>query len=104
MPCGSTGAAPDRFPRAGTGTLRALNNAFQMDQQNGLYFTIWYGVYQKATRRIDYSGGGHPPALLLSGPSSDEAVLEILESSGPMVGAVPDPNSGPPAQAARCIL
>ena len=43
--------------------LGALNNAFQMEQQNGLYFTIWYGVYHKPTRRIDYSGGGHPPAL-----------------------------------------
>ena len=49
--------------------LGALNNAFQMEQQNGLYFTIWYGVYQKPTRQIDYSGGGHPPALLYNGPS-----------------------------------
>ena len=70
--------------------LAALNNAFQMDQQNGLYFTIWYGVYHKPTRRIDYSGGGHPPALLANGPTSGEAVLQVLESSGPMVGAVPD--------------
>ena len=29
--------------------LAALNNAFQMDQQNGLFFTIWYGVYHKPT-------------------------------------------------------
>ncbi len=70
--------------------LGALNNAFQMEQQNGLYFTIWYGVYQKSTRRIDYSGGGHPPALLFNGPSDQEATLEILEASGPMIGAVPD--------------
>ena len=70
--------------------LGALNNAFQMDQQNGLFFTIWYGVYHKPTRRIDYSGGGHPPALLFNGPSADQAVLEVLEASGPMIGAVPD--------------
>jgi phosphoserine phosphatase RsbU/P len=70
--------------------LGALNNAFQMDQQNGLYFTIWYGVYHKPTRRIDYSGGGHPPAFLANGPSADQAVLEVLESRGPMVGAIPD--------------
>ena len=70
--------------------LAALNNAFQMDQQNGLFFTIWYGVYHKPTRRIDYSGGGHPPALLFTGPSADQAALEVLESSGPMIGAVPD--------------
>ena len=70
--------------------LGALNNAFQMDQQNGLFFTIWYGVFHKPTRRIDYSGGGHPPALLFNGPSADQAVLEVLEASGPMIGAVPD--------------
>ncbi len=70
--------------------LCALNNAFQMEQQNGLYFTIWYGVYNKLTRRIDYSGGGHPPALLWNGSSDGGAKLEILEARGPMIGAIPD--------------
>jgi phosphoserine phosphatase RsbU/P len=70
--------------------LGALNNAFQMEQQNGLFFTIWYGVYHKPSRQIQYSGGGHPPALLYTGPSAEEATLEILEASGPMIGAVPD--------------
>jgi phosphoserine phosphatase RsbU/P len=70
--------------------LAALNNAFQMDQQNGLFFTIWYGVYHKRTRRIDYSGGGHPPSLLWSGPSAEQIQLAILEAKGPMIGAVPD--------------
>jgi phosphoserine phosphatase RsbU/P len=70
--------------------LEALNNAFQMDQQNGLFFTIWYGVYHKSTRRIDYSGGGHPPGLLFHGPSREQIKFEVLEASGPMVGAVPD--------------
>jgi sigma-B regulation protein RsbU (phosphoserine phosphatase) len=70
--------------------LAALNNAFQMDQQNGLFFTIWYGVYNKPGRRIDYAGGGHPPVLLMNGPTADQAALETLESYGPMIGAVPD--------------
>jgi sigma-B regulation protein RsbU (phosphoserine phosphatase) len=70
--------------------LGALNNAFQMEQQNGLFFTIWYGVYHKPTRRIDYSAGGHPPSLLFTGPSAEETSLEILEAKGPMIGAVPD--------------
>ncbi len=70
--------------------LFALNNAFQMDQQNGLYFTIWYGVFHKPTRRVDYSGGGHPPALLLTGPTAEQATLQILDSKGPMIGAVTD--------------
>jgi sigma-B regulation protein RsbU (phosphoserine phosphatase) len=61
-----------------------------MDQQNGLFFTIWYGVYHKPSRRIDYAGGGHPPALLVTGPSLQEATLTELDSKGPMIGAVPD--------------
>ncbi len=67
--------------------LAALNRAFQMDQQNGLYFTIWYGIFSKTTRRIDYSGGGHPPALLLTGPTADRATMKVLGSQGPMIGA-----------------
>ena len=70
--------------------LTALNKAFQMDQQNGLFFTIWYGIYHRPTRRLDYAGGGHPPALLMTGPSLAEAEQLQLESGGPMVGAVAD--------------
>src|SRR5580698_2233479 len=42
--------------------LTALNKAFPMEQQNGLFFTIWYGIYHRPTRRLHYAGGGHPPA------------------------------------------
>ena len=83
-------ALPQTDFRAPGQVLAALNNASQMEQQNGLYFTIWYGVYHKPGRRIDYSGGGHPPALLFNGASAEEAVLEVLEARGPMIGAVPD--------------
>lgn len=67
--------------------LEALNRAFQMDQQNGLYFTIWYGVFDKRDRTINYSGGGHPPSILITGPTPEQTTLQLLESKGPMVGA-----------------
>jgi sigma-B regulation protein RsbU (phosphoserine phosphatase) len=70
--------------------LAALNRAFQMDQQNGLYFTIWYGVFDKKSRTIRYGGGGHPPAILIHGPSERESSVVLLEAKGPMVGAIPD--------------
>jgi sigma-B regulation protein RsbU (phosphoserine phosphatase) len=44
--------------------LSGMNVGFQMERQNGLYFTLWYGVYCRRTRRLHYSSGGHPPALL----------------------------------------
>lgn len=70
--------------------LEALNRAFQMEQQNNLYFTIWYGVFNKQNRTIHYAGGGHPPAVLLTGPTESEAKAQLLEAKGPMVGAIPD--------------
>jgi sigma-B regulation protein RsbU (phosphoserine phosphatase) len=83
-------ALPNTDFRQPSQVLFALNNAFQMDQQNGLYFTIWYGVYYRPTRRVDFSGGGHPPALLIGGSSAEQSTLQILDSKGPMIGAVTD--------------
>ncbi|MFO0890917.1 MAG: SpoIIE family protein phosphatase [Isosphaeraceae bacterium] len=83
-------ALPSTDFRKPSQVLFALNNAFQMDQQNGLYFTIWYGVFHKPTRQLEYSGGGHPPALLLGGPSAEQATLQVLDSKGPMIGAMND--------------
>jgi phosphoserine phosphatase RsbU/P len=67
--------------------LAALNNRFQTLEQSDKYFTGWYGVYDVQERRISYAGGGHPPALLITGRSVDDAELVRLESSGPMIGA-----------------
>src|SRR3954469_19814351 len=68
--------------------LTALNKAFPMEQQNGLFFTIWYGIYHRPSRRLDYPGGGPPPALRLPGPARASARQLVLESQGPMIGAV----------------
>ncbi|MFO0907803.1 MAG: SpoIIE family protein phosphatase [Isosphaeraceae bacterium] len=74
--------------------IAALNRAFQMEQQGQLYFTIWYGVFDKTNRSICYGGGGHPPAILLTGPTEAEAKAQLLEANGPMVGAFPDLDYG----------
>lgn len=49
------------------GVLRALNRAFQMERQNNMFFTLWYGVFRRSTRRLTYAAAGHPPAMLLEG-------------------------------------
>ncbi len=55
--------------------LTELNRLFQMDQQAGNYFTIWYGVYQPSTRTLRYSGAGHPPAIVLTANGTDPVRL-----------------------------
>ena len=50
--------------------LTELNRLFQMDQQDGNYFTIWYGVYRLSTRTLRYAGAGHPPAIVLTADGS----------------------------------
>ncbi len=65
--------------------LSRLNAAFQMDRHNGMYFTMWYGVFDADARTMTWSGGGHPPAFLLAGES-----MHLLDSQGPMIGAIPD--------------
>jgi len=47
--------------------LAALNEAFQMEKHNDMYFTLWYGVYDKETRALVCASGGHPPAILING-------------------------------------
>ena len=55
--------------------LTELNRLFQMDQQAGNYFTIWYGVYQPSTRTLRYAGAGHPPAIVLTPDGADPVRL-----------------------------
>ena len=39
-------------------------------------------------RRITYAGGGHPPVFLITGETAEAAELKMLESTGPMIGAI----------------
>jgi phosphoserine phosphatase RsbU/P len=55
--------------------LRALNESFQMSQQNDKYFTIWYGVYNQTKRQLTYASAGHPPAILRS--QTSEGIIEV---------------------------
>ncbi|MFH1116321.1 MAG: SpoIIE family protein phosphatase [Pseudomonadota bacterium] len=70
--------------------LSALNKAFPMEEQNDMYFTIWYGIYNKASRTLVYSGGGHPPALLATGLSEGSPRIEQLHAPNLFIGGMPD--------------
>ncbi len=57
--------------------LRALNDAFQMEDHAGMYFTIWYGIFQASRRRLTFASAGHPPALLVDrGRGPQELCIE----------------------------
>jgi len=65
--------------------LSALNEMFQMEHHNNLYFTIWYGVFNKNTGRLQYSSAGHPPALVYT----DDGQIAELMTPNMVIGGMP---------------
>jgi serine phosphatase RsbU (regulator of sigma subunit) len=65
--------------------LQKLNAAFQMQHHGGMFFTIWYGVYDRAERQLRYASAGHPPTYLRR-PGA--LTLEALATRGPVIGAL----------------
>ena len=69
--------------------LSALNDAFPMEKQNNMYFTIWYAVYQRSSGALVYSSAGHPPSILLRGSAGQPAEAFRLETGGVALGTFP---------------
>lgn len=65
--------------------LAALNETFPMEKHNNMFFTMWYGVYNKNTRELVHASGGHPPAVLFNGTA-----VVLLKTPGLIVGGMPD--------------
>ncbi|HXD85887.1 MAG TPA: SpoIIE family protein phosphatase [Urbifossiella sp.] len=78
-------AVPNVDPRDPGKVITGLNDIFQMDRQDGKYFTIWYGVYSATERKLAYCNAGHPPGLLWHG-----GIITQLEADGPGVGMIPE--------------
>jgi sigma-B regulation protein RsbU (phosphoserine phosphatase) len=70
--------------------LAGLNRVFQMDRHNDMYFTIWYGVYEKGTRKLSYANGGHPPPVVMGSPTGDAAQPVVLSQPGTIIGLFPE--------------
>jgi serine phosphatase RsbU (regulator of sigma subunit) len=66
--------------------LAALNERYQMKGPDDLYFTLWYGVYQPTTRRLDYACAGHPPAAMVD-PGAQN--VQLLQTKGIAIGLQP---------------
>ena len=65
--------------------LGALNDRFPMENQNNMYFTMWYGVYNKDTAQLAYASGGHPPAVLV--PDQAVPIAATLRTPGMVIGS-----------------
>ena len=78
-------ALPKTDFRDPAAVLAALNEAFPMERQHNMYFTIWYGVYQRSTGHLRYGSGGHPPSILCK---ADEVVT--LSTPGLAIGMMPE--------------
>lgn len=70
--------------------MASLNQAYQMEDHNDLYFTIWYGVYHRPTGRLRYASAGHPPPILVSGPSERRGDASLLRAQGLPLGTLPN--------------
>jgi sigma-B regulation protein RsbU (phosphoserine phosphatase) len=66
--------------------LSSLNRTFRMEEQNYLYFTIWYGIYDRRSGVLRYATGGHPPAVALTEDSSSGWRAAALRTEGPAIG------------------
>lgn len=62
--------------------LSSLNNSFHSEEQNNMYFTLWYGVYDPETRNLVYSSAGNSSAALV-GPDQK---CELLQTEGIVIG------------------
>ena len=78
-------ALPKTDFRDPAAVLAALNEAFPMERQHNMYFTIWYGVYQRSTGHLRYGSGGHPPSILCK---ADQVVT--LSTPGLAIGMMPE--------------
>lgn len=70
--------------------LSLLNENFSMENHNGQYFTIVYGIYDRLDRQLTYANGGHPPGVLLSQPiPNSPCCFTLLEATGIPIGFLP---------------
>jgi len=79
-------AVPEADPRDPASMLAGLNAMFQMERHDGMYFTMWYGVYHQHRRILRFACAGHHPALLV--PPGRTSLIP-LRTAGLMIGAMP---------------
>src|SRR5262245_34327298 len=80
-------ALPDVDLREPAAVLAGLNAMFQMDRHDGMYFTMWYGVFHRSRRLLRYACAGHHAGYLRP---ANRSALTPLKTRGLMIGATPE--------------
>lgn len=62
--------------------LHALNQTFLIEEQNNMYFTAWYGVFNTETRILNYASAGSQPAIFFP----PDSPCENLSTHGLIIG------------------
>lgn len=69
--------------------LAGLNEAYQMEEHNNMFFTIWYGVYNRKLMELTFANGGHPPPIAIIGESPETVETVLLNAGGLIIGGLP---------------
>jgi hypothetical protein len=64
--------------------LTTLNTMFQMERHAEMYFTVWYGVFDRTMRNLAFASAGHHPAYLVG---ADRAEAVPLSTKNGLIGA-----------------
>jgi sigma-B regulation protein RsbU (phosphoserine phosphatase) len=67
--------------------IQELNRRFPMEEQNGLYFTMTYGILDTQTLEFRHAEAGHPQIVHLS---AGGGAPQLIEGAGMAIGWVPD--------------
>lgn len=67
-------------------TLRRVNALLLRDTRSDLFVTVWYGLWEPASGRVQFASAGHNPPLLVRADGS----TELLAVRGIALGVVPE--------------
>lgn len=80
-------ALPGIDMREPAAVVRELNRMFPMEDHGNMFFTFWYGVIDRHTRRIAFASAGHHPSYLVGADRVERVPLHV---AGIVVGALAD--------------
>ena len=67
--------------------LAYMNRVLGRQAEEGVYVTVFYGVFQTGTGEVEFAIGGHNPPFVLS---RGGGLAELAEPGGVVIGLLPD--------------